>query len=95
MSGTTFLATPSNVSIFYNGNTTITVSPSLGDVSRIPKGTTFTIPKTGFAYKFTGDGQDTPIASVWNHDDTDLVEISGGIQYAGTSPFEITVNLTS
>ncbi|KAJ7667268.1 hypothetical protein B0H17DRAFT_1210347 [Mycena rosella] len=93
MSGTTFLATPSNVSIFYNGNTTITISPSLGDVSQIPKGTTFTLPKTGVAYTFTADGQNTPIASVWNHDDTDLLEISGGTKYAGTSPFEITVDL--
>ncbi|KAJ7662408.1 hypothetical protein B0H17DRAFT_1211949 [Mycena rosella] len=82
MSGTTFLSTPSNVSIFYNGNITITVSPSLGNVSRVPKGTTFTIPKTG-------------TLQFWSHDDTDLAEISGGIQYAGTSPFEITVNLTS
>ncbi|KAK7459645.1 hypothetical protein VKT23_009627 [Stygiomarasmius scandens] len=79
------------VTLKYGGNTNLTIDPAIASTSTITKDQTITIPKNDSKYEFSANG--SVVASIWNRDDVDKVEITGGNKVAGTSPFTVTVAL--
>ncbi|KAJ7668215.1 hypothetical protein B0H17DRAFT_1335997 [Mycena rosella] len=77
------------VAVTYTGTTPITVDPPLAGSAGLTKSKATTVDKTSSAYQFSANNQ--VIGSVWNHDDMDKVEIAGGLQVGGTTPFKVKV----
>ncbi|KAK6984884.1 hypothetical protein R3P38DRAFT_2806261 [Favolaschia claudopus] len=80
------------VVVKYTGNTTLTINPEIASVSTMKTGDSIQILKSPEGNKFIAFG--ITVATVWNHDDMDKIEVISGGTVGGTSPFEITVQLT-
>ncbi|KAJ7124483.1 hypothetical protein C8R44DRAFT_917224 [Mycena epipterygia] len=80
------------VLVSYGGNTPLTISPAIKQVSTLQKNGTIQILKSDEKNQFLANGSE--IASVFNHKDSDKVEIVGGNNVSGTTPFTVTVKLT-
>jgi hypothetical protein len=88
-----------SVQLQYGGSTALTVSPSISltegtvitTTSSITTGTTIQIPKSGSKFSFKVGT--SVVATIWNHDDENKVEIKGGSSIANTTPFTVVTNL--
>ncbi|KAJ7244900.1 hypothetical protein C8J57DRAFT_1524705 [Mycena rebaudengoi] len=80
------------VTLEYKGSSPLTISPPIGGTLKaLNKGDIISIPTNDEAYAFKADGN--TIASIYNHDDVNKVEITGGNTVPATSPFIVTVKL--